>query len=187
MIYFTADNHFCHSNIIELCNRSFSDVNEMNNTMIDNWNSIVTKNDEVYILGDFAYKAKIHDINEILFRLKGRKYLVKGNHEKYLNDPLFDQNAFEWVNDYFILVYEKLEYVLFHYPMLSWYKSYHGSIHLYGHVNNSAEKHPDFAEKIKLLGSKAINVGVDVNDFYPVSIKQIQERVKDVKDELNSF
>jgi calcineurin-like phosphoesterase family protein len=71
--------------------------------------------------------------------------------------------------------------------MLSWYKSYHGSIHLYGHVHNSAEKHPEFTEKIKLLGSRALNVGVDVNDFYPVSIKQIQERVKDAKDELNSY
>jgi calcineurin-like phosphoesterase family protein len=57
MIYFTADTHFCHGNIIGSCYRPFKDVYEMNKAMIQNWNSIVTDYDEVYILGDFLCKG----------------------------------------------------------------------------------------------------------------------------------
>ena len=104
---------------------------------------------------------------------------MRGNHEKYLDDPQFRQGAFEWVKDYYVLKYEGgLKIVLFHYPMLQWDGSHHGSIHLYGHVHNSGEKYPDFGEKLEMLGSRAINVGVDVNDFYPVSIKAVMDKVK---------
>ena len=151
----------------------------MNSEMISRWNSYVTDHDEVYILGDFMYKGNGRDANEILSRLKGKKYLVRGNHEKYLDDPQFRQGAFEWVKDYYVLKYEGgLHIVLFHYPMLSWYGSHHGSIHLYGHVHNSGEQHPDFGEKLEMLGKRAINVGVDVNDFYPVSIKAVMDKAK---------
>jgi len=179
MIYFTADNHFCHNNIISSCQRPFQDVNEMNKEMIDRWNSYVTQNDEVYILGDFLYKGSANEANNILAKLKGRKYLIRGNHEKYLSDTGFKQEAFEWVKDYHVFSYEGIEFVLFHYPMLSWHKSHRGSIHLYGHVHNSAEKNDEFAGKVKMLGNRAINVGVDVNDFYPFSIKKILEMAGD--------
>ena len=176
MIYFTADCHFCHRNIIESCERPFKDADEMNNAMIERWNSAVTSRDEVYILGDFIFRGTASEANEILLKLKGRKYLIKGNHEQYLEDPEFHKEAFQWVKDYYILKYEKIDFVLFHYPMLSWHKSYHGSIHLYGHVHNSGKKYPEFETTLKLLGPRAINVGVDVNDFYPVSIQEIISR-----------
>ena len=172
MIYFTSDNHFCHSNIIGSCNRPFNNVNTMNKEMIDRWNSLVTQTDEVYILGDFLYRGTAKDANNILSRLKGKKYLIKGNHEKYLSDPDFHQNAFEWIKDYYVLTYQGIEFVLFHFPILFWHKSHRGSIHLYGHVHNNSD-FDNIGEKLKVLGSNAINVGVDVNDFYPVSIKQI--------------
>ena len=188
MIYFTADTHFCHGNIIGHCYRPFSNVHEMNTVMIRNWNSLVTDRDDIYILGDFMYKGRGKEANDILSRLKGRKYLVKGNHEKYLGDPLFNQKAFEWIIDYFVLEYEKgLELILFHFPIFSWHKSHRGSIHLYGHVHNEADKNSDFAEKLRILGPRAVNVGVDVNDFYPVSIKQIFERIKTSIDECIFF
>jgi calcineurin-like phosphoesterase family protein len=178
MIYFTADNHFCHGNIIGSCQRPFKNVDEMNRAMIENWNSYVTDRDEIYILGDFMYKGTGKDANNILSRLKGKKYLVKGNHEKYLTDPEFRPKAFEWIREYHVLKMEGgMKVVLFHFPMMSWYGSHHGSIHLYGHVHNSGIKYPDFGEKLKMLGPRAINVGVDVNFFYPVSIKQIMESV----------
>jgi calcineurin-like phosphoesterase family protein len=178
MIFFTADTHFCHSNIIGSCERPFTDVLEMNKTMIDNWNSLLTNRDEIYILGDFMYKGKGKDTNEILSKLKGRKYLIKGNHEKYLDDPEFMPEAFEWIENYYVLKHEGVKIVLFHYPMLSRDGSYHGSVHLYGHVHNSGIKHPEYGEKLRLLGPQAVNVGVDVNDFYPVSIKTIFEKVE---------
>jgi len=176
MIYFTADTHFCHANIIRNCNRPFEDVHEMNRVMIEKWNSYVTDHDDIYILGDFIYKGKGKDANEILSKLNGRKYLVKGNHEKYLTDPDFNQEAFEWVKDYYLLKLDGgMKVILFHFPIFRWDSAHHGSYHLYGHIHNSAEKYPDFGEKLKLLGPRAFNVGVDVNDFYPVSIKQIME------------
>lgn len=179
MVYFTADNHFCHSNIIGSCSRPFTDVREMNREMIQKWNSYVTDRDKIYVLGDFLYKGTAKEANEILSRLKGRKYLVRGNHDRYLEDPVFNQKTFEWVKDFYVLKYEKgLHIVLSHYPMLSWYGSHHGSIHLYGHVHNSVIRHPELGEKLEMLGKKAINVGVDVNDFYPVSIKQVIDRAK---------
>ena len=173
MIYFTADNHFYHGNIIGSCYRPFKDVNDMNKAMVERWNRYISANDEVYILGDFMYKGTGQQANVILSKLNGKKYLIKGNHEKYLEAPEFNLKAFEWIKDYFVLHHDGIEFVLFHFPMLSWHKSHRGSIHLYGHVHNSGEKDPKFGEKLKILGPKAINVGVDVNDFYPVSIKQI--------------
>ena len=176
MIFFTADNHFCHNNIIRSCERPFADAAEMNRVMIENWNSVVSARDEVYILGDFLYRGKAADANEILSKLKGRKYLIIGNHEKYITEADFNHEAFVWKKDYHVLKHEGVEFILFHYPMLSWHKSHHGSIHLYGHVHNGGIKHPDFGKKLEMLGPRAINVGVDVNDFFPVSIREVLER-----------
>jgi len=177
MIYFTADTHFCHGNIIGSCNRPYKDVQEMNREMIKKWNSYVTDRDEVYILGDFLYKGTGREANKILSQLKGRKYLIKGNHERYLTDPEFKPEAFEWIKDYHVLTYEGIELILFHYPILQWHKSHRGSIHLYGHVHNSGERDTEFGEKLRMLGPRAVNVGVDVNDFYPVSIKAIIDQL----------
>ena len=126
MIFFTADTHFCHAKIIESCARPFESVDEMNFVMIKNWNSLVTRHDEVYILGDFMYKGSADGANKILAKLNGKKYLIKGNHERYLSKPEFKADAFEWVKDYHVLNFEKIDFVLSHFPMLSWHKSYRG-------------------------------------------------------------
>ena len=57
MIFFTSDQHFCHTKIITMCNRPFAGIDEMNGTLIANWNSAVSDADEVYILGDFMYRG----------------------------------------------------------------------------------------------------------------------------------
>jgi calcineurin-like phosphoesterase family protein len=183
MIFFTADTHFCHSSIIRHCGRPFATVDEMNRALIDNWNSLVTDRDEIYVLGDFMYKGKGRDANGILSKLKGRKYLIEGNHEKYLSDPEFKKEAFEWVQNYHLLKYEGVKIVLFHYPLMSWDGSHHGSVHLYGHVHNSGIQYPEYGENLRLLGPRAFNVGVDVNDFYPVSVKAIFEKIKTAQTE----
>ena len=182
MIFFTADTHFCHDNIIFSCRRPFADVNEMNRVVIENWNSCVTEKDDIYILGDFLYRGKAKDANEILSKLNGRKYLIRGNHEKYLDDPLFKINAFKWVRDYYVLQLKgRVKIVLSHFPIASWDGSYHGSIHLYGHVHNSILKDQGIGEKLPIFGPRAINVGVDVNDFHPVSLNAILDKIKEDK------
>jgi calcineurin-like phosphoesterase family protein len=173
MIFFTADTHFFHNNIIRSCERPFKTLVEMHDSMIQKWNSCVADRDEIYILGDFAYKAAGKEVNSILSRLKGKKYLVRGNHERYLADSAFDPKAFEWVKDYYSFIHQGRKIVLFHYPILEWEGAFHRSLMLYGHIHNRGEKEPDYGEKFKLLGPRAINVGVDVNDFYPVCIDRI--------------
>jgi calcineurin-like phosphoesterase family protein len=176
MIYFTSDTHFCHSNIIHLSGRPFRNVDEMNRRLIQNWNAYVSEYDEIYILGDFAYKGMASQVNDILSKLKGKKYLVRGNHDGFIDDPVFNPQAFEWIKNYYVLDYKKQKLVLFHYPILEWQGFFSDSIHLYGHVHNSS-KSPEQARRLAVLGHRAINVGVDVNDYFPISIDTILRRV----------
>ena len=80
-IFLIGDCHFMHRNIIKYCNRPFANVEEMTESLIKNWNSIVGKNDIVYVVGDFALCGK-QKIIEIGQRLNGRKRLVLGNHDQ---------------------------------------------------------------------------------------------------------
>lgn len=176
MIYFTSDTHFYHSNIIHLSGRPFKDVETMNKRLIQNWNSYVTERDEIYILGDFLHKGTALQANELLNKLKGKKYLIRGNHDKFVDDESFNQQAFQWIKDYYVLNYEKRKLVLFHYPILEWPGFFGDAIHLYGHVHNSS-KDPAQKARLDILGDRAFNVGVDVNNYYPVSIKMILSSV----------
>lgn len=80
-IYMISDTHFNHKNIIDYCNRPFKDIDEMNNTIINNWNKIVKKDDIVYHLGDLFLGSKF-DLKDIVDRLNGTIYLIRGNHDR---------------------------------------------------------------------------------------------------------
>lgn len=177
MIYFTADTHFFHSNVINLNSRPFKNIEEMNYMLIRNWNSYVSDRDEIYILGDFVFRGNGADANKILNKLNGKKYLIKGNHDKFLNDTEFDHSLFEWVKDYHVLDYKKTKFVLFHYPILEWAGYFRGSIHLYGHVHTAC-KDPTQKPRFDVLGDRAINVGVDVNNYFPISIETILKKLE---------
>jgi calcineurin-like phosphoesterase family protein len=178
MIYFTADPHFNHSNIIKLNGRPFANIEQMNTKIILNWNSCVNYDDEIYILGDFMFNGSGTEANSFLNRLNGKKYLIRGNHDdKFLEDETFDETHFEWIKDYHVLWHNKIKIVMFHYPILEWDGYFGDSIHLHGHVHNCS-KHNEQKERMKILGKKAINVGVDVNNFCPISIENIMKMVK---------
>lgn len=174
MIFFTADTHFYHAGIISLCRRPFATVKNMNNVLIRNWNSYVTDRDEVYVLGDFLFGGNAKDANYTLRRMKGKKYLIRGNHDDtYLKDSEFDHSLFEWVKDFFILRHDNCDFVLFHYPILEWPGFYSGACHLYGHIHNAPLLRPDEKHFSALKGHRSVNVGVDVHDFFPVNIKDV--------------
>lgn len=80
-IFVTSDTHFNHKNIIEYCNRPFSSVEEMNETLIKNWNSVVSKDDTVFFLGDFCLGQREAIIN-FCSQLNGHKILIMGNHDR---------------------------------------------------------------------------------------------------------
>jgi len=154
-IYFTSDLHLCHKNIIQYCNRPFTSVEEMDATIIDNWNSVVTDKDMVYILGDFALCGKSR-VFEYEYRLHGHKILIRGGHDNY-RKGLFE------TYDYLDRKINGITFIMFHYPLLTWNKEYYGSIHLHGHSHNNPIE----------VKKNRINVGVDVWNFMPVSIDTI--------------
>ena len=82
MIFFTADLHFGHKNIIRYCDRPFKDVAQMNSTLIKNYNEVVRPDDTCYILGDLAMGINSLELTKYIRRMNGRKILILGNHDK---------------------------------------------------------------------------------------------------------
>lgn len=167
MIWFTSDLHYGHSAVLNMQARPFKDVEEMNRTLIRNWNAMVSKKDTVYILGDLAHRCPVETINAVISKLNGKKILIKGNHDKE-----YDSSLFEGIYDFLELKgLCDTTISLMHYPMLEWPKSRHGSIHLHGHQHNDF----GYNEDMKRQGILRYDVGVDAHDFYPVSLNQILE------------
>lgn len=128
-VYFIADTHFCEDNIRRYENRTFQSVVEMDETIIENWNSVVSEDDIVYILGDFG---AFNNEQDILKRLNGTKYLVKGNHDTKSNE-YYRAAGFREVYDMPIL-FENF-WILSHEPI--YVNSNMPYANLFGHVHNS--------------------------------------------------
>lgn len=175
MIWFTADTHFGHANVIKYCNRPFRDKYEMDRVMIERWDKVVKPTDVVYHLGDFSFYGATKT-KEIIQKLNGRKILIRGNHDKGPNIYLasgFDQ----YIQSTPQAPAKFGEFYLSHYPYWESYehddrkhKFADRMLHtqgnqwlLCGHVH----------EKWKTKGF-CINVGVDQWDFTPVSIERVR-------------
>lgn len=177
MIYFTADTHFGHENIIKFCNRPFSDVHEMNEYMISAWNARVRANDTVFIIGDMFFKSE-ENPEHILSRLHGSKRLIVGNHDHGWLSKLNPNRFFETIDG--ILEYSDngKNFVMCHYPLLTyrhetkWYM-------IHGHIHNNTDL--DFWPLLKSR-PLVLNAGVEINNFMPVSFEELvanNERFKD--------
>lgn len=170
MIYFTSDLHFDHANIIKLCNRPFNSVQEMNETIIYNWNNTVNFNDTVYVLGDITMNKDPEIARKYMERLNGSKILIQGNHDYFVKRYLAgDYYFFEAVKHYEEINYNKQRFILMHYPLLDWNHMYRGSYMLHGHMHNKEI----YNYNNKIFGIKRYDVGVDANNFTPVSIDKI--------------
>lgn len=168
MVYFTSDLHFYHDNIITHVNRPFRDSAEMNRKLVERWNERVTGQDDVYILGDVTMKGP-ELAEEMISQLKGRKYLIRGNHDRFVDRTEFNSSLFVWVRDYAEITVENTRFVLFHYPIEEWNGYYKGSIHLHGHQHN----HEDYNFHMAKKGIRRYDVGVDANYMAPVSAEDI--------------
>lgn len=149
-VRYIADMHFDEEDIIAYDNRPFNSAAEMNDAMIRNWNRVVGDDDFTWILGDFCAGDGAR-WREILGQLRGRKGLIRGNHD----DPAAVEAArdlFEDVADYKEIVDEGRHVVLSHYPIPSFRDHYFGWYHLYGHVHTSFEW--NIAENAKRLIQK---------------------------------
>ena len=147
MRYYISDLHFYHTNMnTRMDKRGFGSIEALNEYMISQWNKKVRKNDEVVILGDFSIE-KGEKTNDLLKRLNGRKYLIVGNHDKFINDKAFDRSLFEWIEPYMELNDNKRKIILSHYPMFCYNGQYRlndkgepKSYMLYGHVHNTYDE-----------------------------------------------
>lgn len=134
-----ADLHFDHANVIKYCNRPYAGVPEMNEDLIKRWNNVVSKQDKVYILGDFSLGREA--VEKFTPRLNGIKYLVKGNHDTRPNQ-FYRDCGFKEVYDHPIIVDF---YILSHEPMqLSETTPY---FNYYGHVHDDEKYHDTATSK----------------------------------------
>lgn len=175
MIYFTSDLHFSDKNVLILGKRPFKDISTMNDTIIDNWNSVVNDDDIVYIIGDIFGKRKR---TNILYSLKGEKRLIMGNHDKVLNKE--DLSVFSHIFENLYCDYKGHRLFLNHYPVKNWIGKEDGSIHIHGHIHSAYNCY----NKVNFNnGKRIIDVGVDCNDFTPISIDQVLNKfnIREVK------
>ena len=154
-------------------------IEKHDNELIRRWNEKITNKDLVFILGDFCFGTGLR-ANEILKQLKGRKVLVKGNHDNIFMDKDFDTSLFEEIVDYKEIKVDKQHFILFHFPIQVWNKSHKGSIHLYGHIHSNETT----LHKMEYQIENSYNVGVDVNNYYPVCLKEYVERSKPLEWEV---
>lgn len=176
-VFFTSDTHFWHSNIIKFCNRPFSSVAEMNDTIIDNWNSVVKENDIVFHLGDFGFCGS-QQLKRIFERLNGNIHLVIGNHDwKMLKDG--SSQHFASISQQLSIIVNDQSIYLNHYPFLCYAGTYRSKSQrvwqLFGHVHTSplSDKGLD-NERMTNLFPTQYDVGVDNNNFTPVSFEQVK-------------
>ena len=136
-IWFTSDNHFGHKSILKFAaetRMNLTDVDEMNERMIEIWNNTVGENDRVYTLGDFSF-LKSEKTVEIIKRLNGRLFLIKGNHDHWLNEE--NTEYFEGIYDYKKITIDGKKVILFHYPIAEFENMHHGAYHFHGHTHGN--------------------------------------------------
>ena len=166
MNYYTSDLHLGHKNIIEYENRPWKDVESMTYGIMFRWNQVVRPNDNIYILGDFAFQNSYMTcdmINKILSQLDGKKHLIIGNHDTWINKQTFNPRCFEEMVHYKEIQEDGKFIILSHYPIESWNGKEHGSIHLHGHTHKQ-DSRPDM---------NRYNVGCMLYDYRPVTLKQL--------------
>lgn len=175
-IFFTSDTHFGHRNIIRLCNRPYESIEEMNAKLIENWNSVVDEHDVVYHLGDFALGGSTL-WNNILNQLNGQIILIIGNHDrKNLRKKYSDR--FLDIKSQMQIELEGKSIYLNHYPFLCYggtYKEEEATWQLFGHVHSGPNSAGADCERLKYLFPYQYDVGVDNNNYTPVSWEQVKE------------
>jgi len=168
--FFTADLHLGHKMMAEKFRPQFGSIEVMDEVIINNWNDTIGKKDEVWLLGDVGfYKPK--DLFNIVSQLNGRKYLIKGNHDKTATAPAC-RNVWERIEKLHEVRMHDLDFeaghqkiVLCHYPMLTWNKSHYGTWHLHGHC------HGNLSPELKGL---RLDIGVDCHDYRPISYDEVK-------------
>lgn len=178
-VFFTSDTHFNHSNIINFCQRPFADVEEMNETIVTNWNRVVGPENIVFHLGDFCMGGSA-EWNRFLDRLNGHIYLILGNHDLRNMRPGV-MERFESVEMGMCIEVDKQKIYLNHYPFLCFDGGYSDVWQLFGHVHTRENNTGLEAGRLQYLYPTQYDVGVDNNHFTPLSFAQVKEIMREQK------
>ena len=176
-IFFVSDTHFCHENTIKYCKRPFKNVEENDAELIRRWNEKVPKDGIVFHLGDVAF-GDPDKVDKILEQLNGTIYLVIGNHDwrRIVNDHKW---RFELMTQQINMKIGKRHIILNHYPMLCFSGAWRGedaTYQLFGHVHTSPYTDEGLdQQRLKMLFTSQYDVGVDNNNFTPVSWKEVDQ------------
>ena len=153
-----SDTHFYHSKILGYCQRPFETVEEMNEVLIKNWNSVINEGDIVYILGDFCFGNK-EMLREIVSQLKGRKILILGNHDRLTKGAYLDV-GFETVTKNPMIV--DGDFILSHHPL-------QGDLGRFYNIHGHKHKLPSEAQ----FSPKHFDIGVDDHNFFLLNLDTV--------------
>jgi calcineurin-like phosphoesterase family protein len=172
--FFTADLHLNHFNIMKYCGRPFHALKQMNNALVENWNKVISKDDTVYLLGDFCFEGKKSEVLKWKAKLNGHIILVRGNHDHKITRKAFKPDC----HDELEMQIGIFKCVLAHRPL---YPEYYNiperdrtaqverelqyekyDFVISGHVHN-----------LRLWTGKSLNVGVDMHNFTPLSYDDV--------------
>ncbi len=170
-IWFISDTHFFHANILkftgnngELIRPGFKDADEMNELMVERWNSVVRNGDKVWHLGDVAFKTteRRHDLNNLLHRLRGNKRMLLGNHDNV--EALAQTRAFEKIELW--KGFHDQGFTCSHIPLrLDSLRD--GTVNVHGHIHQNVMKDRGY-----------VNVCVEVRNYTPVHMDEIIQDVR---------
>lgn len=177
-LWLTADEHYRHKNIIAYQNRPFSDLSEMDETLITNHNSVVNDDDVVIHIGDFCF-GKGGDFARFAKRLTGTHFFMDGSHDHCLRDFFSCPEEFGGTEGKLFLLPKLFEFtfggkkvVLCHYSLRTWWASHYDSYHFFGHSHG----------RLPNLG-RSRDVGVETNNYFPI---EIEAAMKSVEPEVSS-
>lgn len=180
MIFYIADWHYNHANILSYDNRPFKTVEEMDAALVERWNATVTSADTVYVLGDMFWGGETKAV-PVLDSLNGKKILIKGNHDRCKNTEF--RKRFDQISGYLEITDGDRHVVLSHYPMPCFKNHFHGWYHLYGHVHNSFEANMMEHDRMLLEDlycrkCNMFNVGAMMPwmDYTPRTLDEIERR-----------
>ena len=174
-LFFTSDTHFGHSNIIKYCQRPFSCIEEMDDALIANWNRVVGKDDIIFHLGDFAMGGSA-EWSRLLQKLNGKIYLILGNHDLKTIGAGFSR--LEGVAMQMLINVKGQIIYLNHYPFLCYGGAYRNTWQLYGHVHTCHANSGLDVPRLKMLMPMQYDVGVDNNNYRPVSFEQVKKIIR---------
>lgn len=170
-LFFAADAHFFHKNILNLDPRPFASLDDMHESIVARWNEIVGLTDKVWFLGDLAYRVEdMAALVTLYARLNGRIHMVWGNHDRRYARRLheYKQIHFESAHDLTEIKFHGQRITLCHYAMRVWPGSHKGAWHLYGHSHGKLPEH-----------GASLDVGLPCWGYRPVSFERIEALLKD--------